>query len=264
MALIGLMIAIQGLRSVLSTDVDTRLILTFAFVPASLTRFLDAQAVANAASVLVGRDGASVQDIVMLLGPKGYRWWTPFTYALLHGGWTHVLVNSVWLAAFGSAVARRFGGLRFLLFFFVTALGGVAAHCMTHALEFAPLVGASAAISGSMAAAARFAFAPGAPLGPNARRGTLEAYEGAPLPLRDLLRDTRVMTFLATWFGANYIFGALMTPVGIADASIAWEAHIGGFVTGFLLFRVFDPVRTGPGSLEPPPVSPPVSPPLAQ
>lgn len=260
LALIGIMIAIQGLRSVLSTDADTRLILTFAFVPASLTRLFDGRAVANAASVLIGQDGASAQDIVLLLGPQGFRWWTPFTYALLHGGWTHVLVNAVWLAAFGSAVARRFGGPRFLLFFFVTALGGVAAHCITHAQDFAPLVGASAAISGAMAAAARFAFAPGAPLGPNARRGTLDAYEGAPLPLRAVLRDTRVMTFLATWFGANFMFGALMTPVGIADASIAWEAHIGGFVTGFLLFRLFDPVR-GPSDLsETLPPSPPPAP----
>ena len=252
LALIALMVAIQALRSMLSADADARLILTFAFVPASFTRLLEPEVVANTAGLLIRRDGASAEDIVLLLGPHGFRWWTPVTYALLHGGWTHVLINSVWLAAFGSAVARRFGGWRFLLFFVATALGGVAAHCLTHPFDFAPLVGASAAISGAMAAAARFAFASGAPLGPDAQRGTLLAYQGPPLPLRHLLRDGRVMAFLLTWFAANLVFGALATPVGIADAAIAWEAHIGGFLTGLLLFQAFDPVGIAPT----PPVSP--------
>ena len=44
------------------------------------------------------------------------RYWTPVTYAFLHGGWTHLIVNLVWMFAFGSAVARRFGLLRFMLF----------------------------------------------------------------------------------------------------------------------------------------------------
>lgn len=246
LALIVVLIAIQGLRSVLSPDADARLVLAFAFVPASLAKLFDPQAVAEAAATLVRRDAASVEDIVLLLGPRGFRWWTVLTYALLHGGWTHVLVNSVWLAAFGTAVARRFGAWRFMAFFFVTAAGGVVAHCLTHALDFAPLVGASAAISGAMAAAARFAFAPGAPLGPGARRGALEAYEGPPLSLRDILRDSRVLTFLGVWFFANLLFGAVATPIGVADASIAWEAHIGGFVAGLLLFRFFDPVRSAP------------------
>ena len=246
LGLIAMLIAIQALRSVLSPDADARMVLTFAFVPASFARLFDPQAVAEAAATLVRRDAASVEDVVLLLGPRGFRWWTVLTYALLHGGWTHVLVNSVWLAAFGTAVARRFGAWRFMAFFFVTAAGGVVAHCLTHALDFAPLVGASAAISGAMAAAARFAFAPGAPLGPGARRGALEAYEGPPLALRDILRDSRVLTFLGVWFVANLLFGAVATPIGVADASIAWEAHIGGFVAGLLLFRVFDPVRSAP------------------
>lgn len=243
LALIALMIGIQGLRGFLSPDNDARLILAFAYVPASFARLVDPGAVAVAATQLVRQDVATADDVVLLLGVGGFRWWTPLTYALLHGGWTHVLVNSVWLAAFGSAVARRLGAVRFLMFFAITAIGGAVAHSMTHFLQFAPLVGASAAISGAMAGAARFAFAPGAPLGVAAQRGSLLAYQGPLVSLRHLLREPRAMTFLVAWFAANFIFGALATPIGVADASIAWEAHIGGFLTGLLLFRAFDPVH---------------------
>lgn len=239
--LIAIMIGIQAVRSFVTPDTDARLILTFAFIPASFARLIAPSAVGDAAAALVGHSDASTSDIALLLGAPGLRWWTVLTYAFLHGGWTHVLVNCVWFAAFGSAVARRFGGTRFLAFFALTAIGGVAAHCVTHALDFAPLVGASAAISGMMAAAARFAFAPGAPLGVQARRGTLLAYQGPSLPLRYVLREPRVAAFLATWLAANLLFGAFAAPMGIEDATIAWEAHIGGFVTGLLFFRVFDP-----------------------
>ena len=58
--------------------------------------------------------------------------WTFVTYALIHGDWTHLGLNSVWLLAFGTPVARRFGALRFLAFFAVTAAAGAAAHLATH------------------------------------------------------------------------------------------------------------------------------------
>ncbi len=252
LGLVLVLVAIQALRSALSPENDVQLLLTFAFVPAGFARLFDPAGVAESAAGLVRRDAFSVEDVILLLGPNGFRWWTPFTYALLHGGWTHVVVNSVWLAAFGSAVARRFGGTRFLLFFAVTALGGVVAHSAVHFFEFSPLVGASAAISGAMAAAARFAFAPGAPLGPWARRGVLAAYQGPSLPLRYIFRDPRVVAFLAMWFAVNLLFGVFATPFGLSDVSIAWEAHIGGFLTGLLLFRLFDPPQ--PPAPEPSPM----------
>ena len=239
--LIAVLFGIQALRSALSTDNDVRLLLTFAFVPAGFARLIDPAGIAASAAALIHRERASTADVILLLGPNGFRWWTPLTYAFLHGSWTHVIVNGVWLAAFGSAVARRFGGPRFLLFFAVTAVGGAMAHSVMHFRDFSPLVGASAAISGAMAAAARFAFAPGAPLGPGARRGALAAYQGPSLPLRFILRDARVVAFLGIWFAVNILFGVLSTPLGLSDAAIAWEAHIGGFLTGLFLFRLFDP-----------------------
>src|SRR5271167_475048 len=79
----------------------------------------------------------------------------PFvSYIFLHANFTHLLVNCIWLLPFGSIVARRFGTLTFLLFFIVCGIGGAVAHLITH-WEGAPTIGASAALSGLMAAGFR-------------------------------------------------------------------------------------------------------------
>ena len=46
--------------------------------------------------------------------------------------------------------------------------------------------------------------------------------------------------FLAVWFGVNIIFGMGSIAVGSEGATVAWQAHIGGFVAGLLLFSMFD------------------------
>jgi membrane associated rhomboid family serine protease len=57
------------------------------------------------------------------------------------------------------------------------------------------------------------------------------------------LRDTRVLAFLGVWFGLNLFFGLFAGGGGFASGPIAWEAHIGGFIAGLLLFPYFDPVE---------------------
>jgi membrane associated rhomboid family serine protease len=52
-----------------------------------------------------------------------------------------------------------------------------------------------------------------------------------------------VVTFLLAWFGLNLLFGIGSVSQGIADGAVAWDAHIGGFLAGLLLFPLFDPVR---------------------
>ena len=56
------------------------------------------------------------------------------------------------------------------------------------------------------------------------------------------LRNGRVLGFLAVWFGVNIIFGVGSIAIGADGASVAWQAHIGGFFAGLLLFSLFDPV----------------------
>jgi membrane associated rhomboid family serine protease len=103
-----------------------------------------------------------------------------------------------------------------------------------------PLVGASAAISAHMAAAARFVFTAAGPMWRPA--GTL-AYRLPAPPLAVILRDRRVFVFLAAWFGFNLLLGVSTISQSIASGAVAWDAHLGGFFAGLLLFPLFDPIR---------------------
>jgi len=157
---------------------------------------------------------------------------SPFTYTLLHGSFTHVGVNMIWLAAFGSPLANRLGTLRFAVFFAITGLASAFFFWAIHPLTQAPLVGASGSISGMMGAAARFAFRID-------RSSGKAAFAGAPLPFGVVLRSRAVVTFLAVWMVINLVTGLVGFVPG-NDDQIAWEAHIGGFLAGFLGLRFFE------------------------
>ena len=175
-------------------------------------------------------------------GGTGAKVWTFVTYSLLHANLTHIVFNVLWLLPFGSALARRFGAVRFFLFMAVTAAAGALAHLLTHEHAVAPMIGASASVSGTMAAAIRFAFVQGSFL--SFSRGDAEAAAKVPaLSLWRALRNPRVLGFLAVWFGINIIFGLGSIAIGIDGASVAWQAHIGGFFAGLVLFSLFDPVQ---------------------
>ena len=174
-------------------------------------------------------------------GGEGAKVWTFVTYSLLHANLAHIGFNVLWLLPFGSALARRFGAMRFFLFMAVTAVAGALAHLVTHEHAVAPMIGASASVSGAMAAAIRFAFVQGSFLSFN--RGDADAAAKVPaLSLWRALRNPRVMAFLAVWFGVNIIFGVGSIAIGAEGASVAWQAHIGGFFAGLILFSLFDPV----------------------
>jgi len=188
-------------------------------------------------------------------GGLGADIWTFVTYAFIHGDLNHLAFNAVWLLAFGSPVARRFGTWRFLAFFAAAAVGGAAAHLVTHFGQLLPMVGASAAISGAMAAAMRFAFQRGGPLA--IWRGEPGSYFVPAQPLNECLSDWRVLAFLLVWFGVNALMGLGSFALPGLEHAIAWQAHIGGFVVGLLAFALFDPVSgklesRHKGDLEPP------------
>ncbi len=201
-------------------------------------------------------------DLAVLAGETwavgwGAAVWTFVTYAFIHGDLNHLFFNLVWLLAFGTPVARRFGAARFMLFFLVTAAAGAAAHLATHFGEMVPTIGASAAVSGAMAAALRFIFQRGGPLG--LLRSRDEASHRVPAaPLGAMLRDLRAIAFLVVWFGLNLLFGMGTIAMPGVGQGVAWQAHIGGFLVGLFGFSLFDPVRAAsdggdaPGAAEEP------------
>jgi membrane associated rhomboid family serine protease len=236
-AAIVVLLAVLGLVQLLLTFVltaeqTTEFLLLFAFIPA--------------------RYDFSVLSDVAWPGGWAADIWTFVTYALIHANFSHLIFNAVWLLAFGSPVARRFGPLRFMAFMAMTAAAGAAVHLATHFGELLPMVGASAAISGAMAAAARFAFQRGGPL--EMWRDRAEACRVPAAPLSVSLRDARVIAFLLVWFGVNILFGVFSMGMPGVEQAIAWQAHIGGFLAGLLAFAAFDPVPAavdpgkGPGS----------------
>jgi membrane associated rhomboid family serine protease len=221
-ALLAVLGLVHAVRELVLSPIDDRLfLLTFAFIPARYD-----------ASLLLGG---------VLPGGFGAQIWTFFTYALIHADITHLLFNAVWLLAFGTPVARRFGAMRFIAFCMVTVAAGALLHLATHPGERVIMVGASAGISGMMGAATRFAFQRGGSLDFwRPRGGDPDRIPAAPLA--QALRNPRVLTFVAVWFGLNLLFGIGSLSVAGFGQNVAWEAHVGGFLAGLLLFSMFDPV----------------------
>jgi membrane associated rhomboid family serine protease len=207
---------------ILPNNVDELLVWTFAFVPARY------------------EPGVLADNLIP--GGGWAEYWSFITYALIHADLTHLIFNTVWLLAFGSPVAFRFGPARFIGLFVASVSAGALAHLFTHAGTFVPMVGASAAISGTMGAATRFAFEPGGPLDVW-RRNRIPANRIPAAPLMIALRNPRVIAFLAVWFGLNLLFGLGSLPILGPGQSVAWQAHVGGFLAGLLLFSAFDPVE---------------------
>ena len=217
-----LLIGVQIVRGLLPDELDLTLLLTLAFIPARYS---------GAALELPGGYVTAVTSFV--------------TYMTVHAGWVHVLVNLAWMLAFGSAVARRMGAMKFLAFSVLCGVAGALTHLLFHYGDMAPVVGASAAISGQMAGALRFIF--GARPLPGERTPD---FIGAPLmSLGQTLTDKRIVAFLVFWLALNAYFGLSAIKIAGEQGGIAWEAHIGGLLCGLFVFGAFD--RGKPAEDEP-------------
>ena len=247
---IGVLLAIQAVREfVLPDTLDVRVVLDLALVPARWTVWLDPGKAADVIRAAAdGGDpslGAAREAFARyIVGEHAFQPWTLVTYALLHGSWMHVIFNSVWLAAFGSPVARRCGALRFAALALAGTAAGGLLHVLIDPLSAGPLVGASAGISALMAAAARFVFQPPASgyRGPSWQVPPPRPAETIP----ELLRNRTAVSFLAIWLVTNLLFGLASMPLVGENAAIAWDAHLGGFIAGFLLFPLLDPREARP------------------
>jgi len=202
LGLIGLLAAAHGLRLALPPAQSADVVGAYAFIPARL-----------------------------LFAGSFWDKAVPFvSYMALHGDWAHVGINCLWLLAFGPIVARRFGAPLFLLFFLVC---GVAAAALFLAFNWGgadPVVGASGAISGLMAAGIR--LLPG--LAPWAWP--------AEAPMAPLF-SRQVLGFTAVWVVMNMVVGIWGLGMVPAGQAIAWQAHLGGYFAGLLLAGPFDSLR---------------------
>jgi len=189
--LIGINVAVQLVRSLLlSEETDQTIILTFGLVPASYT-------------------GGS-HDLLTQLA-------APITYQFLHGGWLHLGINMVSLAAFGAPVERLLGVPRFILFYLSAGIVAGFVQVLLSPASADPVIGASGAVSGVFGAVLM-----------------LMRYVGS-LP--------SLYPVAGIWIALNVFFGLFGGTPGAEGEQVAWAAHIGGFVYGLLAIRFFAPRR---------------------
>ncbi|MCD2471982.1 rhomboid family intramembrane serine protease [Jiella sp. MQZ9-1] len=213
LALIAVMGLVHLYRTSLGDLAGVRFLVDFAFIP--------------------GCYGSAIPDC--LARSPGADLWSPLTYAFLHGDWTHFGVNTVWFLAFGTPVARRLGNIGFLMFTAVGALAGAAVFYAFNPNLLEPVIGASGAVSALMGGACRFAFVRRAPF------GGFDAGANAPcMPIGEALRERTVLVFALVFFGTNFLLGTSLGGAFTGGAQVAWEAHLGGFVFGFLGLPLFD------------------------
>jgi len=157
-------------------------------------------------------------------------WATLFTSMFLHGGWLHIIGNMLFLWVFGDNVEDAMGPARYLVFYLLVGLAGNFTHILFNANSLAPSLGASGAIAGVL---------------------------GGYLVLKPRGRVTNVLWLgfiiipivLPAWLDIGYWFiTQLLNGVGTVSANfrsggtgdgVAYWAHIGGFIAGVILVKVF-------------------------
>lgn len=162
--------------------------------------------------------------------------WTPFTYAMLHADWLHLGFNSVWLAAFGTPVARRYGFWPMLVLFFVSSAAGAALFAAFPSAGI--LIGASGGVAGLTGAACRFIFQP-VIVHRDPQTGEQRVLGRQLATFGELVRDRRAGVFILVWIAGNAVVPLLPDLFG-GTGTISWQAHLGGFLAGLLLVPLFE------------------------
>src|SRR6266542_3077928 len=157
---------------------------------------------------------------------------TPLTSMFLHGSWGHLLGNCLFFWVFGNNVEDSMGRLRFLVFYLLCGLAAAATHVLVQPGSPVPTVGASGAISGVLGAYLV--------LYPRVRVRMLFFFiffiRVIPIP---------AWAVLLWWFAWQVIGGlpALTSMRPEVSSGVAVWAHIGGFITGVVLVKLFEDRR---------------------
>ena len=137
----------------------------------------------------------------------------------MHGSWLHLLGNMLFLWIFGNNVEDRLGAVKFIFFYLLCGVGSSLVHVLFNLDSLSPVIGASGAVSGVMGAYLL--------LFPSARIRTLVF-----IFILVTTVDVPAAVFLAVWFAFQFLYAG-------GGAGIAWLAHVGGFILGMVLLKVF-------------------------
>jgi membrane associated rhomboid family serine protease len=200
--LIGLCLLIYFFEAMLDPRSLELLVRQFGVVPSHVALFLS---------------GSPKYPLIAILIPF-------LTSLFLHGGWMHVIGNMWFLYIFGDNVEDYLGHFKYLVFYLLTGVLAMGTHVVMNLHSTAPAVGASGAIAGVLGAY----FV----LYPRARVLTWFFVFVVWVP---------AWTILGYWFVLNFLSGTA-TALAVQRQNmggVAFWAHVGGFISGALLVKVF-------------------------
>lgn len=163
-------------------------------------------------------------------GSTFFNTYFPFlSYMFLHGGFIHLLGNMWYLWIFGDNVEDELGRFRFILFYIICGIGSAVVQVYFNRQSDEPCIGASGAIAGVLGAY-MVTF-------PQARILVL-----IPLLFIWPLIELPAVFVLGFWFLIQFFSGAASLS-SVHSGGVAWWAHIGGFVLGIILIKIFPKAR---------------------
>ncbi len=169
--------------------------------------------------------GAVPCEITGACSVNGLGWTSLLTSMFLHGSWEHLLGNMLFLWVFGNNIEDSMGHTRFIAFYLICGVAAALAHVFLSPASAIPTVGASGAISGVMGAYVL--------LYPKVRvRTWLPPFFFFNVP---------ALFFLGYWFFIQLATGLMsFGPEAGESGGVAFWAHVGGFVAGLVLIKLFE------------------------
>ena len=154
---------------------------------------------------------------------------TLLTSMFMHGGFAHIFGNMLFLWIFGDNVEHRMGHVRYLVFYLVCGVLASLAHVITSVMLatnasslLVPSLGASGAISGVLGAYI-----------------VLHPHRRVTVILFRFFTDVPAYVAIGIWFAFQLISGLGILGGGSEMGGVAYAAHIGGFIAGLLLVKIF-------------------------
>jgi hypothetical protein len=149
-----------------------------------------------------------------------------FTSMFIHGGWFHLIGNMLYLYIFGDNVEDKIGHFKYLIFYLISGIAAAFLQVLINTHSAIPMVGASGAISGVLGAYILYF--------PRSRVLTL-----VPIFLVIQFVEIPALIFLLFWFVMQFFSGVVTLAATKSTGGVAFWAHVGGFVAGFILARLF-------------------------
>jgi membrane associated rhomboid family serine protease len=169
--------------------------------------------------------GVELAPGVLCLVDAAPKYWTVITSMFMHGGWFHLIGNMLFMWVFGNNIEDAMGHAKFLLFYLLCGTAAAAAQTFISPHSVVPMVGASGAISGVLGAYLL--------LYPKVKVHTLIV-----LPIYITTVAIPAWVMLGYWAVLQLLSG-LAGLNEIEKGGVAFFAHIGGFVAGLVLVRLF-------------------------